>query len=127
MYQLTDTTAILRTIDGAYIPADLDNRDYAEYLAWLAQGNEAEPYVPPSPAPITRLSARDYLKRFTMSEYAAARSGTIEVQYALDNLISAQYVDLDDPDVAAGLDVMVQEGIINESRKAELLSPPAAE
>jgi len=34
---------ILRTVDGASIPFNNSNRDYQEYLEWLAQGNEPEP------------------------------------------------------------------------------------
>jgi hypothetical protein len=30
---------ILRTSDGAHIPFDSDNKDYQEYLEWLAKGN----------------------------------------------------------------------------------------
>jgi hypothetical protein len=39
-YQLTTVgAAILRNIDGAYIPVDPGNADYAAYLAWEAEGN----------------------------------------------------------------------------------------
>jgi hypothetical protein len=34
-YQLTDRNTIVRIVDGASIPSDPANRDYAEYLAWL--------------------------------------------------------------------------------------------
>jgi hypothetical protein len=38
---------IVRDEDGAFIPFDPDNRDYQEYLAWLDEGNEPNPYVEP--------------------------------------------------------------------------------
>ena len=34
-----DIQCIIRKSDGASIPKDPDNRDYAEYLAWVAAGN----------------------------------------------------------------------------------------
>ena len=33
---------ILRKEDGAWIPKDPANRDYQEYLEWVAAGNTAE-------------------------------------------------------------------------------------
>ena len=47
MYQLTHTESILRTTDGACIPADPSNSDYAAYLRWLDAGNTPAP--PPDP------------------------------------------------------------------------------
>lgn len=43
MYQLTESTSIIRTTDGASIPADPANSDYAVYLDWVADGNTPAP------------------------------------------------------------------------------------
>lgn len=43
MYKLTNHTTIVRLADNASIPADPANRDYAEYLEWLANGNTPQP------------------------------------------------------------------------------------
>ena len=42
-YKLTTGTSIIRTADGATIPADPANMDYQQYLAWLAAGNTPDP------------------------------------------------------------------------------------
>lgn len=63
-YQLTFTTSITRTADGALIPADPGNRDYQDYLAWVALGNTPTPYSPPAtpvPASITNYQCRAVL------------------------------------------------------------------
>lgn len=43
MYKLTKHTSIQRLADNASIPADPANRDYQDYLEWLAAGNTPQP------------------------------------------------------------------------------------
>jgi hypothetical protein len=38
-----DISTVIRTADNTFIPFDPDNRDYQDYLAWIAQGNEPLP------------------------------------------------------------------------------------
>jgi hypothetical protein len=53
-YTLTNSASIIRDVDGAAIPPDEANTDYQAYLAWVAEGNTPNPYVPPpEPAPLT--------------------------------------------------------------------------
>ena len=49
MYQLTSSDTILRLSDNAFIPQAPRNRDYADFLAWKAEGNT--PLPAPAPAP----------------------------------------------------------------------------
>lgn len=64
MYQLIkDSASIKRIADGAFIPADPANVDYAVYLAWVDAGNTPEP-APIDPPPTQfELDQRRYQKR----------------------------------------------------------------
>ena len=46
---------IIRDIDGvSFSTSDAANTDCAAYLAWVAEGNTPNPYIPPpEPAPLT--------------------------------------------------------------------------
>lgn len=60
MYKLTNSEIIIRIADGAFIPPDLGNIDYQQYLEWLDESNTPEPYVPPPPpipTTVTRFQA----------------------------------------------------------------------
>ncbi len=49
MYKLTENS-ITRLLDNASIPIAEGNRDYQEYLAWVAEGNTPTPAdIPPPP------------------------------------------------------------------------------
>ena len=72
MYQLTTTgTSIIRLSDGAFIPADSDNTDYAAYLRWWAEGNTPLPAAPPPPPAPDYLAFWDAL--MASSVYASIR------------------------------------------------------
>lgn len=46
MYKLTITEVIIKNPDSpsrVFIPTDVNNTDYQEYLKWLAEGNTPEP------------------------------------------------------------------------------------
>jgi hypothetical protein len=52
-YKCSNTeTHIIRTSDGAKIPADSSNTDYADYLKWCAAGNTP---IPADPLPNPRI------------------------------------------------------------------------
>lgn len=59
-YQLTAYETILRTCDGAFIPPDPANTDYAAYLEWVAAGNIPEP--PPVVEPPLALTTEQKLE-----------------------------------------------------------------
>ena len=43
---VTEANCVVRLADSAFIPFDPANTDYAEYLRWLAEGNEPLPADP---------------------------------------------------------------------------------
>lgn len=84
-YQLTATEGyVIRTEDGAHIPPDPANRDYAEYLQWVEDGGVPDPYVPPEPVPTpeqellfeheNRIRAIEGEPPLTQDEFAAKAS-----------------------------------------------------
>ena len=43
MYKIINEHYVIRLLDNSWIPLAPGNRDYREYLEWLAEGNEPEP------------------------------------------------------------------------------------
>lgn len=64
MYKLTNHTSILRITDGASIPNDPANTDYAQYLQWLSAGNTPDP-ADPVIIPIPSCSPRQIRQALT--------------------------------------------------------------
>ena len=82
MYKLTNSSSVIRLSDGASIPDDSDNRDYAEYLLWLADGNTPEPAdIPPAPTPAQKQAALEALIQQRLDAFAHSVN--------FDNLASA--------------------------------------
>lgn len=70
-YKLTPSTSIIRA-DGACIPADPANTDYAAYLAWLSEGNTPEPADQPTQAQIIASFTNAIQKR--LDDFARTRN-----------------------------------------------------
>lgn len=94
-YTMTKNGAtIIRDEDGACIPVDERNRDYQGYLAWLADGNTPNPYVPPPPVP-QFISKRQFFQQAAVigivsksEAIAAVQTGTIPT--VLQNIVDAE-------------------------------------
>jgi hypothetical protein len=86
---------------------------------------------PPADIPLPRtVAALAFRRRFTPEERAAItlaasralESGDATLQIWLDDLNSAAEIDLDGPDVAAALEMLVANGLLAPERKADLLA-----
>ncbi|ADP17940.1 hypothetical protein IPU70_15320 [Achromobacter sp. SD115] len=88
-------------------------------------GNFSRPE--PSPLPVkTRYTSREFVRRFSMDEQLAIRQAQLadmEVGLVYDDFNRADFIDLEDPAVAAGIDLYVSKGLLLPKRRDELLAP----
>lgn len=93
-YKLTASTSITRIADGATIPADPGNTDYAAYLAWVAEGNMPEPADQlPGPDPqalIDALEQANLLPRVTR-EFMLIQFAAVAAQQGVDPMTNVAY------------------------------------
>lgn len=112
--------------EGRYHP-DLEWVDAPDGVAigyTYENGKFYEPVVEPALCWI--FSPREYIRRFSMEEQVAIRKAQfsdMEVGLVYDEFNRAQFIDLNDPAVAAGIDLYISKGLLAPERREPLLNP----
>jgi hypothetical protein len=97
-YRATESAAVIRRSDGAWIPDDAANADRQLFRAWLAAGNVPDPIAPSDPVP-SAISDRQFFQQLaaqglvTQDEaLAAVKTGDIPaaLQHVVDGLPPGQ-------------------------------------
>lgn len=78
MYKLTNFSTIIRLSDGASIPADTANNDYADYLKW-ALTNTAQPVDVPPVKTVLELDIEKYKRRADAKPMLMAKMAAMNV------------------------------------------------
>lgn len=98
---------------------------------WVVDSNPPQPAwaLPDNPPPAIIypiiISRLDFRSRFTMNEKIAiytAASQSVELRIWLDDLITAEYVDLSSARTIDGLSALVASGILSQIRMNEILN-----
>ena len=125
-------------IHGSNIPADaveITDEQHAALLVGQSQGklivadeNGYPILQDPVVIPVvhTQFSSLAFLDRFTQAEQLSVVQATMvsaEVKLWYDRLLAADFVDLTDPRTEAGVDALIMAGLIDPSRKLEILTP----
>lgn len=102
---------------------DITGFDPEPKIGWLLVGNKLVSLDPATPSmKITKLALR---QRFTISELTAiyaAMNTTPIVKILMDNLMVANFVDLQRADTAGGINVLVAYGLITSERAVQILT-----
>jgi len=126
MYQEVDKGTIQRycDLDGVTLPDPKES-------TWMVDANPPQPGwarpdnpdpVIPQPNIISRLAFRN---RFTMQEKITLYTAAVqdpEIQIWLDDISTAEYVDLDSANTIMGLQSLISMGMLSESRMNEILN-----
>jgi len=84
MYKLGEYAGVVRLTDNTHIPACPDNRDWREYLAWVAKGNTPAPAE--TPEEIAARQARE-AKEAQMAQTVSQNLPTFaQVQTTIENI-----------------------------------------
>ena len=88
---------------------------------------ETETFSTPDPVstPRLRLTKREFRNQFTFAEkqaiYTAARS-VVDVEIFLDDLMAAEYIDVDSAETIGGVQALESATLIASGRSAEILA-----
>lgn len=119
-------------IPGAAFPIDA-----ATHAAWIQDtvcqrwnGTGLEPCDPPPPPGFRRITPLAFRRRLpgptrqaiTLAASTAMEQGDATLQTFLDDLAAARYVDLDDPEVIAGVGTLQAAGLLTTEQAAALLA-----
>lgn len=68
---------------------------------------------------------REFIKRFTLAEFTAIKTAAVSnaiVDYYWQILTLSDKINLNDPDNIAAMEQLVQQGVLTEARKQEILA-----